>query len=144
MAETQHSADSFEPQGHRFEPQGHRHEQSNVSIRPIAIFGVGLFVLAVVSMLLMAWLFGYFAARQARLDVPPSPLVDTHQLPPEPRLQVSPAQDWQKLRAAEDAVLNSYGWVDQEAGIVRIPIDRAIELLAERGLPVRNEKASTQ
>ncbi len=33
--------------------------------------------------------------------------------------------------------MHSYGWVDQPAGVVRIPIDRAMELLAQRGLPTR-------
>jgi cytochrome c oxidase cbb3-type subunit III len=42
-----------------------------------------------------------------------------------------------ELRAAEDAALHSYGWVDRATGIVRIPIDRAMEVLAARGLPVR-------
>ena len=41
------------------------------------------------------------------------------------------------IRAAEDQILNSYGWVDRSKGIVRIPIDRAIDLLAKRGLPAR-------
>ena len=48
------------------------------------------------------------------------------QLPPEPRLQNHPREDLLALRRAEDAVLNSYGWVDRTAGIVRIPIDQAI------------------
>jgi cytochrome c oxidase cbb3-type subunit III len=47
------------------------------------------------------------------------------------------AQALQELRTAEDAVLHSYGWVDRAAGIVRMPIDRAMEVLAERGLPTR-------
>jgi hypothetical protein len=46
-------------------------------------------------------------------------------------------QELQELRAAEDAVLRSYSWVDRAGGIVRMPIDRAIDLLAERGLPAR-------
>jgi hypothetical protein len=33
--------------------------------------------------------------------------------------------------------LQSYGWIDQQKGVVRIPIERAMELTAERGLPVR-------
>ena len=37
----------------------------------------------------------------------------------------------------EEQTLNSYGWVDQQAGVVRIPIDRAMDLLAQRGLPTR-------
>jgi hypothetical protein len=40
-----------------------------------------------------------------------------------------------ELRTAEDTDLNSYGWVDRTAGIARIPIDRAMQLLLERGLP---------
>ena len=43
----------------------------------------------------------------------------------------------QQMRAAEDQILNSYGWVDQKKGVVRVPIARAIDLLAQRGLPMR-------
>ena len=53
--------------------------------------------------------------------------------PPSARTQAPLAE----LRAAEDAVLYSYGWVDRAAGIVRIPIDRAMEVLVQRGLPTR-------
>ena len=44
------------------------------------------------------------------------------------------------VRAAEEKVLQTYGWVDKEQKIVRIPIDRAMELLAERGLPARKDQ----
>jgi hypothetical protein len=60
------------------------------------------------------------------------------QSPPGPRLQVAPAKDLDEVRATEDSVLNSYGWVVPNAGVVRIPIDRAIELVVQRGLPVRS------
>jgi len=46
-----------------------------------------------------------------------------------------------RLRANEDAVLNSYGWADRRAGTVRVPIDRAMDLLVERGLPVASGSA---
>jgi cytochrome c5 len=52
-----------------------------------------------------------------------------------PPRQALPDRELREMRAAEDAALNSYGWVDTRAGIVRIPIDRAIEMLAARGLP---------
>jgi hypothetical protein len=45
----------------------------------------------------------------------------------------------QEMRRAENARLQTYGWVDQAAGIAKIPIDQAIELLATRGLPSWNE-----
>jgi hypothetical protein len=54
---------------------------------------------------------------------------------PQPQLQVAPIPDLKAFRADEDKVLNSYAWVDQPKGIVRIPIDQAIDLLAKRGLP---------
>jgi len=110
------------------------HEQSDVNVRGILAFGLGLLVAGVVIQLGMWWLFDYLAARTAQLDQPRSPLASSsprESLPPEPRLQVSPAQDLKELRAAEDAMLHSYGWVDQQAGVVRIPIERAMEVLAE-------------
>jgi len=58
--------------------------------------------------------------------------------PPFPRLQISPAEDLKAFREREEAKLTSYGWVDKENGIVRIPIERAMGLLLERGLPVRS------
>jgi len=52
-----------------------------------------------------------------------------------PRLQVKGPADLARLRAAEDLNLHSYGWIDRNSGTVRIPIDRAMQLLLERGLP---------
>jgi hypothetical protein len=54
---------------------------------------------------------------------------------PEPRLQVDEVRDLGRLHEHEDSILNSYGWVDQKAGIVRIPIERAMDIVAQRGLP---------
>jgi len=41
------------------------------------------------------------------------------------------------FREHEHEILTTYGWADKSAGVVRIPIDRAKDLLIERGLPVR-------
>ena len=57
--------------------------------------------------------------------------------PPEPRLQDMPAQELQQFRQQEAAALSTYGWVEPAAGVVRIPVDRAMELTLERGLSVR-------
>jgi hypothetical protein len=56
---------------------------------------------------------------------------------PAPRLQPDPARELAEMRAQEDALLHSYGWVDRSAGVVRIPIERAMQLTLDRGLPVR-------
>lgn len=120
------------------------HESYAVEIRPFVLFAVGLAVLVVVSVSLMAWLFGYFGGRQVRQEAPLLLFREERQPPPAPRLQVDPPADLRKLRAAEDAVLQSYGWVDRDAGIVRVPVERAIELLAERGLPARSGAADSE
>lgn len=58
--------------------------------------------------------------------------------PPGPRLQVSPQMDLQAFRAREDAELHTYGWIDRTAGVVRIPIERAMDLVLQRGLPTQS------
>jgi hypothetical protein len=119
------------------------HEESDVNIRAILGFGAGLVAVAVVIHLLMWLLLGYFEAREAKQALAPRmyPLAaeQANRLPPEPRLQTTPREDLADLRVREEALLNSYGWVDRNAGIVRIPIDAAMKLTLERGLPARTE-----
>lgn len=112
-------------------PLGHETEDLGFRVLVVLVAGIGLLV--GVTLLLMAWLFGLLEARQGRLDVSPSPLAEERQLPPEPVLEVAPGEELRRLRATEEALLQQYAWVDPEAGIVRIPIDRAMELLAEEG-----------
>ena len=56
---------------------------------------------------------------------------------PQPRLESNERFEINDFRVQEEKILNSYGWVDQQAGVVRIPIDRAMQLLVQRGLPTR-------
>jgi hypothetical protein len=115
------------------------HETRDVNFRPIIVSGIGLILLLVGSVLLMRLVFGFLAEREARLSPPANPLAKSfgRQVPPEPRLQADPRQDLLDMRAQENATLSSYGWVDRKNGIVRLPIARAMELLAQRGLPSR-------
>jgi hypothetical protein len=108
------------------------HERTDFTSRPIVIFGIGLTIALVIVAALMLGLYNLFAAREARLSPPANPLAaaEAPRLPPEPRLQVHPVRDLRELREAENAILQHYGWVDKSAGIVRMPIDRAIDLLA--------------
>src|SRR5262245_333042 len=111
------------------------HEDSDVRLWPLVISGISLATLAGLSLLAMWLLFDYFAARRAGLEVAPSLPVEARPQPLEPRLQVSPERDLKAMMTADMAILHSYGWVDRQAGIIRIPIERAIDLLVERGLP---------
>jgi hypothetical protein len=78
-------------------------------------------------------------AREARLDTPPPAIAQRQgdRLPPLPRLQTTPVTDLKRFRETEDEVLNAYRWVDRPAGIAQVPVARAIELIAEHGLPPR-------
>jgi hypothetical protein len=113
------------------------YETRDVNLRLIIIALAGLSILVVISLIAMAGFFGVLANRQAGQVVPVPPLAASRQ-PPEPRLQASSRQDLDELRAAEDEMLHNYGWVNREAGVVRIPIERAKELVLERGLPTRS------
>ena len=54
-----------------------------------------------------------------------------------PHLQISSAEELNAFRSKEEAELNTYGWINRTAGVVRIPVARAMDLLLERGLPTR-------
>ena len=114
------------------------HETSDVNIRGIFVFAGGLaVVMALVGVVVWA-LFQYFAARESRAAAVQYPLASqASRVPPEPRLQINPRQDLSDLLAHEDQTLTTYGWIDKNAGIVRIPIERAMTLTVERGLPTR-------
>jgi hypothetical protein len=132
--------------GHDAEPHGTdgtSHEARDVSFAPLVSGLIGLVALVIVSVVLARVLLGYLAVHEAGTSPPPNPLAQSfgRQVPPAPRLQPDPLQDLRTLHADEDAILNSYGWVDRKAGIVRIPVQRALELLAQRGLPARQPPA---
>ena len=127
---------------------GVAHEASDVSIAAVVQFGIGLLVCTTAICLFLWGLFHYFAVREEKSELPPATRVVglENKLPPEPRLQgapgheVDPIQELKDLRAAEDALLNSYGWVDRNAGITRIPIERAMDKVLQQGLPVRSKQ----
>ena len=112
----------------------HTHETTDVNLRPVVISGIGLILILIISAVAMFGLFDVLKVQEARTSPPANPLVaaEGERLPPAPRLQVHPIKDLQELRAAESDLLNGYGWKDKSAGVVHIPIARAMELLAQR------------
>jgi hypothetical protein len=86
-------------------------------------------------------MINFFHEREVAQELPPASRVNppgTRRLPPEPRLQGAPGSellpldDMKKFKAEQEAAINSYGWVDKQTGVVRIPIDEAKKLLVER------------
>lgn len=115
------------------------HEPTDLSPEKIALFALALTAMIVAALVVTYVLFQHFLTVEMRTQTAPSPLAYTREPTPEPHLSANPGQDLKTMRAEEDKILKSYGWVDKEKGIVRIPIDRAIEILAQRGLPTRKE-----
>jgi hypothetical protein len=79
-------------------------------------------------------------ARLGEQETGLSPFAQERVLPPEPRLLPDEQRTLEAQRAAERELLETYGWVDEAHGVVRIPVERAMELVLERGLPARETK----
>jgi len=110
------------------------HERSDVSARGAAWFALSLVFGVALTALLVWWM-------QMRLDhsVPVWPHQPTPANPqfrsPAPVLQTASTEDLKIFRAAEDKALQSCEWMDRKAGVIRIPLDRAREIILQRGLP---------
>jgi len=147
-----------EPEKHEVDASA-GYERSDASVPGIAVFLVSLLILVAVIGLLCYGIGAWFNARMNREDGPNSKwtkTVDVRQLGnmpsnpelqnkiaqltqsfPTPRVQIDNGdQDIADLHAREDLLLNNYSWIDQSKGTVRIPIEQAMELIAQRGLPV--------
>jgi hypothetical protein len=112
------------------------YEDSDVSVGRLLGFAGGLVALVVFGVVISAVVFHFFVRHQP-LGPPASPFEDIRPLPPSPRLQTAAPLDLKHYREEQEKILQSYGWVDPPAGIVRIPVDRAVDLLLQKGYPVR-------
>jgi hypothetical protein len=156
---------------HPVKTNGHGdYERRDIGIGGVLYFMVGLAVTAIVIHFVVAGLYRYLENRSEAAQKAISPLVtnpvrDTRTLPPQfktdsegtdyekyleknfptPQLEVDERTQLNKVRLYEENTLSTYDYVDKDAGTVRIPIDRAMDLLVQRGLPTRAQSAeSTQ
>jgi hypothetical protein len=119
-----------------------RSERSDADAGAVVRF-LGWLVLGTVAVvILMRALFTSLAALEESRQPPPPVMKAEERQPPAPRLQTRPADELSEYLKRERGVLSSYAWVDRSAGVVRIPIEDAMRLVAERGLPVRQGAAS--
>lgn len=121
---------------------GDGYERSDADVRSLLKFGLTLLVILVAVVISMKWMFSHFAKSQ-ELGPPASPFEDARVLPPQPRLQVQPRVDLQAYCEDQMQQLYTYGWVDPHNEVVRIPVDRAMDLLVQRGLPARGAGSET-
>ncbi len=124
-------------------------EREDLGPKPILIFLLSLTIGCVLVALVLKGLYSYLDTYENRRQPVQNPLVrqttaDTRTIEkgdirkfPQPRLETDETTEINNFRMQEAQTLNSYGWVDQQAGVARIPIDRAMALVAQRGLPTR-------
>lgn len=120
------------------------HEPSDLRPGYIALFGIVLTTIIGAAAVITSLLIYFKAAEQSRHETPVPRLAREREPTPEPRLQIDAHNELRQMRAAEEAALNSYGWVDKDSGRVRIPIERAMEILAKKGLPARKQEEKTR
>jgi hypothetical protein len=118
-------------------------------LKPVAVYAFlgGLVVAGIVIYFVLWGLYHVLDAYQRRHQPPQSPLVqqapvDTRVIGPaeitkfpQPRLERNERTEIGEFRLQEEQQLDTYGWVDQQAGVVHIPIERAMQLLVKQGLP---------
>lgn len=148
---------------HTVNPNGHGdYERRDITVAGVVYFLIGLGVAVVVVYFIANGIFVLLNKRFEAEQQPVSPLVtsapnDTRHIPPQygndyekylkenfpsPQLEVNERTELNGERLREEDTLSTYGWVDQGAGKVRIPIERAMDLLVQRGLPVRSGGAT--
>jgi hypothetical protein len=120
-------------------PPGAQHEHTDIDPAIGYNFAIWLAVAMVLSLGIVYGTFWLFEGQRATAEaVQQFPLAGgLDQTPPSPRLQTQPFKDVYLLKQNQNERLDSYGWVNKESGVVHIPIDRAIELTLEHGLPAR-------
>ena len=146
---------SNEP-NHAQQPGNGGYERRDIGAGGVLYFLVGLAVAGLLVYFVVAGLYSYLEKRSEAQQTPVNPLVtnapaDTRRIPrdypqsafPNPKLEEDERGQLNGIRLKEEQTLSTYDWVDERAGTVRIPIDRAMDLVAQRGLPVRAQGAAT-
>jgi hypothetical protein len=131
------------------------YERQDLQVRGILYFLLTLGIVTVLCIFGIRGLYAFFQHHAKASQPAVNPLItnvpeDTLHIPrgypqatfPSPKLEEDERGQLNDIRRAEENTLYSYGWVDEKAGTVRIPIDRAMDLLVQRGLPVRQENIS--
>jgi len=126
---------------YRETPPGAGYEHTDASARTILKFLAWLAGFALLIHAGLALLFNLFVEQRVEREAPQYPLAigEGPRVPPEPRLQRFPREDIMNFRLGEEALLHQYGWVDRTAGVVHIPIEEAMRLTVERGMPSRQQ-----
>lgn len=123
--------------------EGVRHEIRDANVPALTAFGAAI-VLTIAATMLFCFVVFRIYQNTIPLGPPAAPYASSRQLPPEPRLQSSPRMDLENYLNTQRNEIDGYSWVDRQNGIVRIPVERAMELLLKQGFPVRAATQTSQ
>ena len=115
------------------------YSDKDIPIGTILLGGLYITIFTILSFVGVRFLFLYLNRSNEQAQQTVSAYASQRSLPAEPRLQVDEPRTWQHQLAVEKAQTEEYAWVDQKAGLVRIPVERAMEVVAGKGLPARSE-----
>ena len=131
-------------------------EHQDLQASSILYFLLTIVVVVVICLLCLRGLFAFLDHREKSLQPAVNPLVtnvlaDTRHIAPgypqgafpNPKLEEDERGQLNGIRLAEEKTLYSYGWIDEKAGTVRIPIERAMDLIVQRGLPVHSQNMAS-
>jgi hypothetical protein len=111
-------------------------ELSDMSARAVATLGVGLMATLAVIVLAASWIQLGLAGAPAQVGaIVSEAAAPTDVSPGEPRLEAVSGETLARVRASERERLNTYAWISRKDGIARVPIDVAMDLIVQRGLP---------
>jgi hypothetical protein len=118
---------------------GHDHEKSDVRVGLLIRWLLYLVIggVLIYGALTVFWRFLYNDLTYQPAGMFTAP----RELPPQPRLQAAPERDLKEMLQRDQSQLQSYGWSDRQKDVLHIPIQRAMDIVIERGLPARSAPA---
>lgn len=120
--------------------KGKGYEEKDVNVRPIVAVGIGLLVFLLLSLLLTKGIFMGLKYMETKKEKPAFFMIVEKERTAAPYLEAQPAKDYQQYLQEQTEFVQSYGWINKQEGIVRIPVDRALQIIAQRGLPARRQE----
>jgi len=109
-----------------------KHQGTDLRLRVIVYSVITFITIGALIHLGVWWLYRYAREQDRSRDVRRTFVETKPPIPPEPRLQVSPQDDFQEYLRKEQEILKGYAWTSRAEGKVRIPINRAMQLVVER------------
>ncbi|MBI1741030.1 MAG: hypothetical protein HY233_01970 [Acidobacteriales bacterium] len=154
---------SDETTNHGHSGHGVEFEREDLSSRGVFGFMIGLAIIGVVIYFIITGMYTFLDKYEKSQMSAASPLVkseDSAQVGSRrvtqdyverkfkengaPLLEVDERGQLHDFVMNQEKQLNSYGWVDEKAGVAHIPIERAMELTIQRGLPVRPQGGAVE